>query len=181
MQRSTSSGSEEVWTSGMWAGEGWVVDYRAEWLGEMLIERATVSTDSGAHPALDSWYGSDWARPGTDVVRFWLLAENQVIDKVVGVRGAALGYFMPVTTPLERTGERVAARALYLGMQVDSEWRITVTGEKDFDSAVARGDLTPVEIEHAECRIREMTAAAAARLLPTAFVRNFAILKDVPP
>lgn len=112
------------------------------------------------------------------MVRFWLLPDDHVIDKAFGNQGEVLGYYIPVTKPLERIGDIVVAQTLYLGMRVDAGRRITVTGEHCFDSAVARDELTPVENEHAEHRIRDMTLAAAANLLPSAFVRNFTILKE---
>jgi predicted RNA-binding protein associated with RNAse of E/G family len=48
--------------------------------------------------------------------------------------------------------------------------------EEKFEAAVAAGLISPVDAEHAEHQLREMTAAIAYKRFPPALVRNFAIV-----
>jgi predicted RNA-binding protein associated with RNAse of E/G family len=51
-----------------------------------------------------------------------------------------------------------------------------VQNEARFDAAVADGLISPVEAEHAEHQLREITTAIAHKRFPPALVRNFAIV-----
>lgn len=165
-----------------------MVDYRAEWLGEpsenegsgMLIERATWSADAP---------GQTWATASGDVLtagphhvwlRFWLATQGQVVDKHFDPTGAAIGWYAPITSSLVQTGNGMATETLYLGLWIDVDHRITVMGEEEFDMAELAGEMTPVEVEQAEFRIRQLTTAVAARRFPPALIRNFSLTLSAP-
>ena len=168
----------EVWTSGEWAGQTRVVDYRSEWIGEKLIERVTFSESAPLASCAFARMGTMVRQPLQDIVRFWLLDGGQIIDKGFDGEAEPVGYFAPVTAGFERDGDTLEATQLYLGLSMDQEGRVTVTGEAEFEQAVARNELSQDEIQLAEERIRELTLAAAAKQWPSPFVRNFAILKE---
>ncbi len=171
----------EIWASGSWVGRTCVAEYRCEWLGEKLIERITFAQPVSACVDAELLLPLPWTDLMGDVVRFWLVGDNQVVDKAFDASGEATGYFSPVTRPLVRDGDGLSAKSLGLGLSIDTDQRVTVTGEAEFDAAIASGALTPVEIEHAEHRIRQLTTAAAAGTWPPAFVRNFSILSSIDP
>lgn len=186
MDGADSGRKGNIWASGSWADTDLVADYRSEWLGGVLVERATFSTSLASGDLVEvitqegraSNVLSEWITPGSDLVRFWLIEYDQIVDKAFDSRGEALGCYVPVAKPLEREGDRVLAYGLYLGLKIEPGHRVTVTGEAAFEQAVARGTFTPVEVEHAEHRIRYLTTLVASSTLPPALVRNFTLVKD---
>ncbi len=172
-------GARTTMRSGAWSNCAWMTDYRAEWLGETLVERAAW---------FDQAPGQIWTTAGSDIltaqpcdtwVRFWLTAEGQVVDKLFDAKGAALGWYAPVTGAFVRTGNEIVTETLFLGLWIDVDNRITVMGEEEFDAAEAAGELTPIEIEQAEFSIRRLTTAVAASQFPPALVRNFLLASSV--
>jgi predicted RNA-binding protein associated with RNAse of E/G family len=55
---------------------------------------------------------------------------------------------------------------LMLGIWLTENGRVTVHDEARFDRAVAEGAVSPVEAEHAEMVIRELTTSIAQKRFP---------------
>lgn len=165
MQASTSI------ASGQWQANEQLADYRAEWLGSILVERAT-------------WLPTaPWQRIGNLPIagpnfvwlRFWLVESDDVIEKYVDEQGRNVGYYIPVCTPFQRRATQLLATQLLLALWMQVNGQLTVLGEGDFERATRQGDLTPVEVEHAEFRIRTLTTSIHQKRFPPAIVRNFAL------
>lgn len=157
--------------SGAWQNHGEMVGYRAEWLGSLLVERADWKEDSFPR-SVDS---VQIAGPGFVWFRFWLPEQNQVVEKYFDPSGSAVGIYVPVTEDLQRQGEVWRTVELVLAVWILPGGRVAVLREDDFDQAVAQEILTPVAVEHAERRIRELTTAIAQEQFPPPIVRNFEI------
>lgn len=150
-------------------------DYRAEWLGQVFVERASWSCDA---PNLH-WVTATGvvcvAGPHYVWFRFWLAEEGFVVDKYFDPAGAVVGWYVPVTASYQQSGKVQSADALCLGLWIDAENRITVMGEAEFDCAIAEGDLTPVQVEEAEFVIRQLCMNVSAKRFPPGMIRSFAI------
>lgn len=164
--------------SGEWQRWPEMGDYRAEWLSDVLVERATWRAGVGARKVSSELTGIVGAKPGYIWVRFWFRREDQVVEKYFTDKGQVIGYYLPVCMPLEQHGMEMRTQQLGLALWIDVEGRVTVLGEQSFDAAVQGGTLTPVAQEQAEHRIRELTTATAQHRLPPAFARNFMILVE---
>jgi len=157
--------------SGAWQKHREMTDYRAEWLGSLLVERADWREDSFPR-SVDS---VQIAGPGFVWFRFWLPEQNQVVEKYFDPAGTEVGIYVPVTEDLQRQGETWRTTELVLAIWILPNGRVAVLREDDFDAAVVQEILTPVAIEHAERRIRELTTAIAQEQFPPPIVRNFEI------
>jgi predicted RNA-binding protein associated with RNAse of E/G family len=167
--------------SGEWQRNPEMEDYRAEWLTDVLVERAAwrVGID---HRQVSHELGEvDSARAGYVWVRFWFRREDQIVEKYFTDRGHPLGFLVPVCMPLEQQGARMAAQPLGLALWIEPAGRVTVLGEPAFEAAAQQGAITPVALEQAEQRIRELTMLTAQRRFPPAFARNFAIVFEDSP
>lgn len=153
-----------------------MLDYRAEWPGDMLVERVTWEADAPEQRLYA--YGSDsvvTAGSGYIWFRFWLPDEGQVVERYFDQEGQAIGSYIPICGPLQRAGRTYQTEHLLLSLWIDAEERMTVLFEEEFDAAVTTGDITPVEAEHAELQIRSLTTAVSQKRFPPALVRNFTI------
>jgi predicted RNA-binding protein associated with RNAse of E/G family len=158
-------------TSGQWQTSAHLHDYRTEWFSSMLVERATWMADAPVQRIGDMVVAS----PGYVWLRFWLLESDDVIEKYLDARGAALGYYIPICTPLDRRGTQLYVGVLKLALWMRANGQLTVLGEKNFEQAIQAGELTPVEAEHAEYRIRTLTTAIHQKRFPPAMIRNFTL------
>ncbi len=155
--------------SGGWQNHREMTDYRAEWLSSLLVERANWRAES-----LPRAFGSaQIAGPGYVWFRFWLPEQDQVVEKYFDPSGRSVGMYVPVTEELERRGDLWRTVELVLALWIQPNGRVSVLREDDFDEAVAREILTPVAVERAERRIRELTTAIAQEQFPPPLVRNF--------
>jgi len=162
--------------SGEWQIHPYLTDYRAEWPGDMLVERATWTANAPKQQIHAQ--GPDpitIAGPGYIWFRFWLPEDGQVIERYFNVQGEAVGTYIPICALLEREGNTFRTVMLVLGLWIGADERVTVLHEEEFDAAVASGDITPVQAERAELRIRTLTTAVAQRQFPPGLVRNFTI------
>jgi predicted RNA-binding protein associated with RNAse of E/G family len=157
--------------SGEWQNMPHLTDYRVEWLSSMMVERVHWDVTAPAH--LIS--GRTVAGPGYIWLRFWLLEQEVVLEKYFDEQRQAIGYYLPVCLPVQRRSNQLQALSLYLALWLTPDGRLTVLNEDRFDEAVATRELTPVETEHAEYQIRELTTALARSTFPPAIVRNFAL------
>ncbi len=166
----------KVIESSEWQFNDLMVDYRFEWPGDMLVERATWHANApeqqvviqGAEPVTIALAGYIW-------FRFWLADEEQLVERYFDNDGQPVGTYVPICMPLERQGRNYITTELLLGLWIAADGRVTVRHEEEFDQAVSSGTITPVESERAEIRIRELTGAIAQKQFPPALVRNFSI------
>ena len=160
-------------TSGSWQSDPLMDDYRSERFTDMFVERATWTEGASTVQIGDVTI----AAPGYIWFRFWLLDVDQVVEKYFADDRQPVGIYVPTCMPLEARDDCIAEADLVRALWLDLDGRITVLHEGRFDSAVAEGELTSAESEHAELRIRDLTLGASQKLFPPAMVRRF-ILKS---
>lgn len=162
-------------SSGEWQNKPGLIDYRSEWLSEVLVERVTWSEDAESHFMREMIADVQIAGPGYVWMRFWLKEEEQVLEKYFDAQGDVVGFYTPVCMPLVQENSTLSTQTLALALWYDVEGRLTILGEEEFDQAAKEKTLAPVEIEHAEHRIRELTLNVLNRTFPPGLVRNFSI------
>lgn len=167
--------------SGEWQSYTQMSDYRAEWPGDMLVERATWGPTTPLEK-LQTRGGSPVATIGPSYIwfRFWLSDDQQLVERYFDADGQAIGTYIPICMPLTRHGQVYSTVSLLLGLWIDTDDQVTVLGEDSFEDAMANKHLSPVEIERAELRIRTLTGAVAQKRFPPALVRNFTISVGLP-
>ncbi len=167
---------------GEWESHPNLLDYRAEWPGDMLVERATWSPDAptetihfkGVEPIAIGGPGFIW-------FRFWLADEDQLVERYFDADGHPIGMYMPICMELEHRAQSYSTVNLLLALWLQADGgRLMVLNEDRFDQAVADGLITPVQSERAENRIRELTRAIFQKRFPPALVRNFTISVTSP-
>lgn len=157
--------------SGEWQEMAHLTDYRVEWLSNLMVERATWDRTAPHHQI----GGQVIANPDYIWLRFWLLEPELVLEKYFDPQRQVIGYYLPICLPVQRRSNRLQALSLYLALWLTPDGRVTVLHEERFEEAVAAGELTPVEAEHAEYQIRELTTALGRGAFPPAIVRNFSL------
>ncbi|MEZ4674707.1 MAG: hypothetical protein R2932_10755 [Caldilineaceae bacterium] len=157
--------------NGEWQRSNDLTDYRTETLSNIVVERAAWQLGVESRLLADTVV----ADAGYVWLRFWLLEEEVLVEKYYDAEAQPIGYYVPICMPLKRRGEQLEAYSLVLALWLQPDDRVTVLHEEQFELAVAQGDITPVEAEHAEFRIRELTAVLARKQFPPALVRNFEI------
>ena len=159
--------------NGEWQTMPQLTDYRSEWLSEILVERARWTAD-----ALVQRVGH-WliAAPNYVWLRFWLVSSELIVEKYFDANGQVVGYYAPICSTLQRKAGRLRMKMLTLAVWISPDSRVTVLNEAEFDELVLQGEVTPVEAEQAEQRIRELTTAIGQKRFPPAIVRNFEIIQ----
>lgn len=160
--------------SGAWAEHPHMEDYRHEWFGSLLVERATWKADA---PVLHL-AGTQVSGPGYVWFRFWLAEGGHVVEKYFDPEGKALGMFVPVGPPVRLRGEQYRTEQLLLGLWLQPDGRVHVLGEEAFDQAVDQDLLPEAEVAQAERRIRQLTLEIGRGRFPPPLVRNFEIRAD---
>ncbi len=155
-------------SSGAWQNVPDMTDYRTEWLTGMLVERATWQPGAPEQRIGNRVVGG----PGYVWFRFWLQESEQIVEKYFDTTKKAVGFYAPICASWRRRETRLIAPSLLLGLWLDATGRLTVMFEDLFDKAAQSGDLTPVEVEHAELRIRELTLAINRKKWPPAMVKT---------
>lgn len=155
-------------SSGAWQSVPDMTDYRTEWLTGMLVERATWLPGAPEQRIGNTTVGA----PGFVWFRFWLQETEQIVEKYFDTDKKAVGYYAPICAAWRRRETRLIAPSLLLGLWLDANNRLTVMFEDLFDRASHSGDLTPVEVEHGEHRIRELTYAINRQKWPPTMVKN---------
>ena len=157
--------------SGEWSRHPELTDYRAEWLSDMLVERATCAPDAPAQHIGQHVIGA----PGYIWFRFWLANGEHILEKYFDEHGQPVGMYARIGMAVPHKGRGFSAMNLLLGLWITDDARVTVLNEVEFDQAVAQGALSPIEAEHAEQQIREVTMAIAHKRYPPPIVRNLTI------
>ncbi len=160
--------------SGEWRDQPTILNYRAEWLSNLLVERATWRADAKS-VLLD---GMQIGGSGATWFRFWLPEPQQIIDKYFDGDGQPVGIYMPIVDPFQFDGEEYNTVHLILGLWLASSGHMTVIGEPEFDAASRLGMLSERQVDWAESRIREVTAEVSRSRLPPPLIRNFMIDKE---
>jgi predicted RNA-binding protein associated with RNAse of E/G family len=161
-----------VIASGDWQRESTLVDYRYEWLNDMLVERATWTADAPQRQL----GGVTIAGPGYIWFRFWLPSGDRILEKYFDGTGQPIGIYARIGMALPQQGRSFSVVDLILGLWISADARVTVHNEAAFDQAVQAGAISPVEAEHAEHQIRELTTAIAVKRFPPALIRNFSVV-----
>lgn len=157
--------------TGEWQRAADLIDYRSEELSNIVVERSTWSESAPVHRIGEIVI----AKPGYVWVRFWLLENEVLVEKYYDDAGEAIGYYVPICMPIKRRNQQVEAYSLLLALWLQNDERVTVLHEDRFEAAVNDAEITPVEAEHAELRIRELTTGLSRQQFPPALVRNFEI------
>ena len=164
--------------SGEWQHSADFLDYRAEWLSDVLVERATYAPNARVQNIQRVLDNTVIARDRFVWVRFWYRQNNQIFEKYFDAEQRAIGVYIPVCMPIEQNGSALRTVSLVLGLWIDRVGRVTVMGEDAFDAVVAMKKLSPVQIEQAEHRIRELTHLVHTKKFPPAMVRNFSLVPE---
>jgi hypothetical protein len=163
--------------SGAWQRASYMIDYRAEWLTDVLVERATCGEEISPLAVVDGGLRAPLvAQPSVVWSRFWFRREGWLIEKYFSPVGKILGFYAPICGPIEYHSGFLTTDWYGLALWISENWRVTVLGEQTFEQSSADGNLPPVAEEQAEHRIRELTTLTAQRRFPPAFVRNFGIV-----
>lgn len=160
--------------SGEWQDAPHLVDYRSQLLDKVFVERATWIQSAPEQ----MWGDTIVAAPGYVWVRFWHLEGDEPIEKYFDRDAQPIGCYVPICMPVQRRGAAFLAHGLLLGLWISTDGRITVLGEDAFDAAAAAGELAPVEIEHAEYRIRTLTLETHQKRFPPGMVRTFVLAEE---
>jgi hypothetical protein len=151
-----------------------LTDYRSQLLDTMLVERATWT----AAAPLQRIGETIIAAPGYIWLRFWLLESEEVLEKYFDQNRRSLGFYLPICMPIVRRGARFQSKPLWLGMWLQPNGRLVVLGEDAFEEAAAAGELSPVEVEHAEFRIRALSLEIHQKRYPPGMVRTFGLAEE---
>lgn len=165
------SKSMDVIASGDWDRDPQMADYRSEWLSDMLVERATCASQISLHRLNQQVIGA----PGFIWFRFWLANGEHILEKYFDDQGQVIGMYARIGMAIPHRGRGFSVLNLLLGLWITDDAHITVLNEPEFDKAVASGAISPVEAEHAEQQIREVTMAIAAKRYPPPIVRNLTL------
>ncbi len=155
-------------SSGAWQSVPDMTDYRTEWLTGMLVERATWMPGAPVQRIGSTVVGA----PGFVWFRFWLQEQEQIVEKYFDAEKQAVGFYAPISAGWRRRDTRIVAPSLILGLWLDGRGRVTVMFEDAFDRAAHNGDMTPIEVEQAEQRIRELTLGVNRQKWPPAMVKS---------
>ena len=173
----TSTTDARLVRSGDWRVAEHAMDYRVEQPSEMLVER--VTWDSGT-PAQSLGGGMERvaiAAPHFVWFRFWLMDEDQIVEKYFNDVGESIGMRAPICRQFNKNGGQLSTSDLLLTLWIGADERVTLLHEEAFDDAVAREELSPVDIDFAERRIRTLTTSIAQKQFPPALVRNLELKK----
>ncbi len=167
----TVSASLPIIASGDWQRQSHLTDYRYEWLNDMLVERAQWD----ASAPIQKLGSTIIAAPGFVWFRFWLAEGDRILDKFFDEKSRVVGMYARIGMALPHHGRGFSMVDLILGLWITAQSHITVHNEAEFDAAVRSGLISPVEAEHAEHQVREITTAIAGKRFPPALVRNFTL------
>ncbi len=159
--------------SGALGKDGRMYDYRAIWLDDVFVERATWGP--GEAERLGSVVIAD---EGYVWVRFWLPDDDAVATRFFDAELVPVGTYVDVTMPLLRREQGYETLDLYLSLWIMPDGRVTVLDEQEFERAVSDGTLAPGEVRWAEYHLRELTAKIARGTFPPPLVRNLRLEKQ---
>src|SRR5690606_12988449 len=133
----------KIIASGEWNQNPEMLDYRSEWLSDLLVERATCSDGMPARQLGQVTIGG----PGVLWCRVVLAEGEYILGKYCGAAGQPVGMHARIGMAVPHKGRGFGALNLLLGLWSADEGHVTVLNEAEFDAAVAGGDFSPVEAE----------------------------------
>jgi predicted RNA-binding protein associated with RNAse of E/G family len=155
--------------SGHYGEPGLASGYRAELLGNTLVER--IVWGEVASPRTQ--WGETIAGTGYIWFRFWLAGQGQVVERYYDREGAPVGALVHICTPITCDDAGCRTQDLMLKIWLARDGRVIVHGEEAFEQAVRSGALAPSEAASAERQMRTLTAAIARDRFPPPLVRNW--------
>ena len=155
--------------SGDFGDPAMVRDYRAERLGDTLIERIVW----GEMPAPRRLRGETVADAGFIWFRFWLSAHDQIVERYYDREAQPIGAQIDICMPLTCDENGCRTVDLILDIWISADGQVTVHKEDAFDRAVLDGDLDATQAERAEKQLRSLTAAIARNRFPPPLVRHW--------
>jgi len=144
-------------------------DYRAERLGDVLVERIVwgeLSAPRRLRQIVVADAGFIW-------YRFWLSGHDQIVERYFDRLGRAIGDQIDVCMPLTCNEHGCSTVDLVLDIWISPEGQVTVHNEEAFEQSVAEGMLNTLQIERAEKQVRALTGAIARHRFPPPLVRNW--------
>ena len=86
-------GNLERIVSGTWQRTDYMLDYRAEWLTDVLVERATCSAEISPMAVVEGGLRPPVvAQPDVVWTRFWFRREGWLIEKYFSPAGRIMGF-----------------------------------------------------------------------------------------
>ncbi len=157
--------------SGVFGDPAARANYRAEWLGDVLIERVVWALPAEPHRL------GNTIIVGEDYVwfRFWLRHVGAVVERYFAPDGTQAGTRIRVCTlPVcDGAGCRVEDLLLFLWLAPDGQ--VTVHNEDAFEQVSREGQLAGELVRFAETQVRQLTAAVARGKFPPSLIRNWQI------
>ena len=121
--------------SGKFGDPSVVRDYRSELLGDVYVERIIW----GELPAPRRLSGHIIADRGFIWFRFWLLSDDQVIERYYDAQGRLIGTQIDVCGPLLCNQDGCRTEDLILDIRISPDGGVTVHNEDAFERAVLIG------------------------------------------
>ena len=150
--------------SGKFGDPSAVSDYRSELLGDAFVERITWGDlPDPQRPAADPIAGR-----GYIWFRFWLPADDQVVERYYDAQGRLIGTQVDVCGPIGCDQNGCRADDLILDIWITPDGGVTIHNEEAFERAIVTGELEPSQVERAETHVRRLTAAIARQRFPAA-------------
>jgi predicted RNA-binding protein associated with RNAse of E/G family len=146
-------------------------DYRAEWIGQVLVERVIW----GQLPAPRLMAGNVIAHTNYVWFRFWLAEYDQVVERYYRPDGILIGTQIEVCMPLICDENGCRTTSLLLQIWIDPQGQVTVHNEDRFEDAIRQDRLAEDEIWYAENHLRHLTGTIARGKFPPPLVRNWQI------
>ncbi len=157
--------------SGVLGDPAFAGDHRLELLGDVLVERVVWQELPGPRTLA----GAIVAQTGAIWFRFWLPRYDQVVERYFLPDGTTLGTHIDVCGPLSCDEHGCRAEDYIMDIWIDSQGRVTVQNEDEFERAVLLGELGAEQAQWAEQHLRDLTAAIARNRFPPPLVRNWQI------
>ena len=143
--------------------------YRAEWLGDVYVERVIWNATIPPQRIGDQVVAAD----GYVWFRFWLPNEGHVVERYYEPSGELVGTRVHVCMPPACDEHGCQATDLLMDLWIETDGRVTLFDEIGFEEAVRLGALSPDEAAYAEQNVRRLTAGIARGRFPPPIVRNW--------
>ena len=110
-----------VISSGLWQGDSNFTDCRAEWLTDVLVERATLSASAPKSTLNINGNGLRIGAASFVWLRFWFKNDGYLLEKYFDAKLRHIGIFVPVCMPFQQRGKILITQSLLLGLWIDPQ------------------------------------------------------------
>ena len=148
-------------TQAQWQDDDHTWDYACADTQRMVMEKARYSD-------------RDLQLSGVKV-RFWLKEHASIVDKFFAADLEPVGWFAVVCTGFDAAHAPLRTETRFVGIGINPQRRIVVTGESRLQQALARQAVTPAEAAQLQAQLRQLRIDCMANRYPPAIVRNFAL------